>query len=55
MSTTRLRGIWLPLVTPFREGVLDETSVERMVRHYLAARLDAERVRRDRGSIVRPA
>jgi len=40
MSTTRLRGIWLPLVTPFREGVLDETSVERMVRHYLAEPID---------------
>jgi 4-hydroxy-tetrahydrodipicolinate synthase len=28
------RGLWLPLVTPFRNGELDETSLKRMVRHY---------------------
>ena len=27
-------GIWLPLVTPFREGALDETSLVRLARHY---------------------
>ena len=40
MSTTRLRGIWLPLVTPFRDGALDEASLKRMVRHYMAEPLD---------------
>jgi 4-hydroxy-tetrahydrodipicolinate synthase len=40
MSTTRLNGIWLPLVTPFRDGALDETSLRRMVRHYAAQPVD---------------
>jgi 4-hydroxy-tetrahydrodipicolinate synthase len=29
-----LQGLWLPLVTPFRNGELDEASLRRMVRHY---------------------
>src|SRR3546814_14233715 len=29
-----LSGIWLPLVTPFRDGELDEASVRRLVAHY---------------------
>ena len=29
----RLRGLWLPLVTPFRDGALDEFSLRRLVRH----------------------
>jgi 4-hydroxy-tetrahydrodipicolinate synthase len=28
------QGIWLPLVTPFRNGALDEISFRRMVGHY---------------------
>jgi 4-hydroxy-tetrahydrodipicolinate synthase len=35
-----IQGIWLPLVTPFRDGVLDETSLRRMVRHYLGQPID---------------
>ena len=31
-----IRGVWLPLITPFRDGRLDETSVRRLVRHYAA-------------------
>jgi 4-hydroxy-tetrahydrodipicolinate synthase len=31
-----LRGLWLPLVTPFRNGELDELSLRRLVRHYAA-------------------
>ena len=31
-----LHGLWLPLVTPFRNGELDETSLRRLVRHYAA-------------------
>ena len=31
-----LHGLWLPLVTPFRDGALDETSLRRLARHYAA-------------------
>jgi 4-hydroxy-tetrahydrodipicolinate synthase len=31
-----LHGLWLPLVTPFRGGELDEASLRRLVRHYAA-------------------
>ena len=31
-----LHGLWLPLITPFRDGTLDETSLRRLVRHYAA-------------------
>jgi 4-hydroxy-tetrahydrodipicolinate synthase len=31
---SHLRGLWLPLVTPFQNGALDETSLRRLVRHY---------------------
>jgi len=33
---TSLHGLWLPLVTPFRNGELDEASLRRLVRHYAA-------------------
>ncbi|HEY5131361.1 MAG TPA: 4-hydroxy-tetrahydrodipicolinate synthase [Bradyrhizobium sp.] len=33
---TSLHGLWLPLVTPFRNGALDEVSLRRLVRHYAA-------------------
>ena len=33
-------GLWLPLVTPFRDGVLDEASVRRLVRHYAGKPID---------------
>ncbi len=36
----QLRGLWLPLVTPFRGGELDETSLRRLVRHYAALPVD---------------
>ncbi|SMF05228.1 4-hydroxy-tetrahydrodipicolinate synthase [Tistlia consotensis] len=29
-----IAGLWLPLVTPFRDGALDEASLARLVRHY---------------------
>jgi 4-hydroxy-tetrahydrodipicolinate synthase len=35
-----LRGLWLPLVTPFRDGELDETSLRRLVRHYASLPID---------------
>ncbi|MFI5013104.1 MAG: 4-hydroxy-tetrahydrodipicolinate synthase [Hyphomicrobiales bacterium] len=33
-------GIWLPLITPFRDGALDEASLRRLVRHYAAEPID---------------
>jgi 4-hydroxy-tetrahydrodipicolinate synthase len=36
----KLNGIWLPLVTPFRDGRLDEASLRRMIRHYAAEPID---------------
>ena len=35
-----IQGLWLPLVTPFRDGALDETSLRRMARHYLGQPVD---------------
>ena len=37
---SRLRGLWLPLVTPFRNGELDEASLRRLVRHYANSPID---------------
>ena len=36
----RLGGLWLPLVTPFRNGELDEASLRRLVRHYANCPID---------------
>src|SRR5260370_640428 len=33
---TFLHGLWLPLVTPFRDGGLDEASLRRLTRLYPA-------------------
>ncbi|MCA6118142.1 4-hydroxy-tetrahydrodipicolinate synthase [Bradyrhizobium sp. WSM 1738] len=38
--TSRLQGLWLPLITPFRDGGLDEISLRRLVRHYAAGPVD---------------
>jgi 4-hydroxy-tetrahydrodipicolinate synthase len=35
-----LHGLWLPLVTPFRDGELDEATLRRLVRHYAARPVD---------------
>ena len=37
---SRLQGLWLPLVTPFRNGELDEPSLRRMIRHYADSPVD---------------
>jgi len=37
---SRLAGLWLPLVTPFRDGVLDESSLRRLVAHYAGLPVD---------------
>lgn len=31
---TVFRGIWVPLITPFRHGEVDEAALRRLVRHY---------------------
>jgi 4-hydroxy-tetrahydrodipicolinate synthase len=36
----RLQGLWLPLVTPFREGNIDEPSLRRLVEYYLQSPID---------------
>jgi 4-hydroxy-tetrahydrodipicolinate synthase len=35
-----LHGLWLPLITPFHDGILDEVSLRRLVRHYAALPVD---------------
>jgi 4-hydroxy-tetrahydrodipicolinate synthase len=35
-----MQGIWLPLITPFADGSLDETSLVRLLRRYLEAPID---------------
>ena len=35
-----LHGLWLPLITPFCDGVVDEISLRRLVRHYAALPVD---------------
>lgn len=36
----RLHGLWLPLITPFRDGVLDEPSLRGLLAHYTAQPID---------------
>jgi 4-hydroxy-tetrahydrodipicolinate synthase len=36
----RIAGVWLPLITPFKDGQLDELSLARLVRHYAAEPID---------------
>jgi 4-hydroxy-tetrahydrodipicolinate synthase len=35
-----LSGLWLPLITPFRDGHLDVVSLRRLVRHYASTAVD---------------
>ncbi len=35
-----LEGIWLPLITPFRDGRLDEVTLAALTRHYLNGPID---------------
>jgi 4-hydroxy-tetrahydrodipicolinate synthase len=37
---SRLHGLWLPLVTPFRHGEVDEASLRRLMRHYAGTPVD---------------
>jgi 4-hydroxy-tetrahydrodipicolinate synthase len=36
-AMTTLSGVWLPIVTPFRDGAVDFASYERLIEHYIAA------------------
>ena len=53
--TSRLQGLWLPLITPFRDGELDEASLRRLVRHYAAGGVDGSFLRRRRAKACRSA
>ncbi len=37
---THMHGLWLPLVTPFRNGHLDEMSLRRLTQHYCTQAID---------------
>lgn len=39
-AATPPHGIWLPLITPFRDDALDVTSLRRLLRHYAAQPID---------------
>lgn len=38
---TSLGGLWLPLITPFKDGAVDYASYARLIDHYLALGVDA--------------
>jgi 4-hydroxy-tetrahydrodipicolinate synthase len=40
INRSTLHGLWLPLITPFRNGALDEVSLRRLVIHYAAEPID---------------
>jgi 4-hydroxy-tetrahydrodipicolinate synthase len=37
---TKISGLWLPLVTPFKDGAIDFASYERLIDHYIAQGVD---------------
>src|SRR5258708_32831323 len=37
---SKISGLWLPLVTPFKDGAVDFPSYERLIDHYLAEGVD---------------
>jgi 4-hydroxy-tetrahydrodipicolinate synthase len=39
-TRTRFSGVWLPLITPFRDGALDEASLRTLLRHYAGLPID---------------
>jgi 4-hydroxy-tetrahydrodipicolinate synthase len=40
MLMKKISGLWLPLVTPYKDGAIDRTSYERLVSHYIACGVD---------------
>lgn len=39
-NAPRISGLWIPLITPFRDGRVDESSYVRLIRHLLSAPID---------------
>jgi 4-hydroxy-tetrahydrodipicolinate synthase len=39
-TSSPFAGIWLPLITPFADGALDESSLTRLAEHYATAPVD---------------
>lgn len=39
-GTQNIAGVWLPLITPFRDGEIDEASLRRLAIHYLEQPVD---------------
>ena len=39
-SSSIPQGVWLPLITPFKDGAFDEVSARRLARHYVGAAVD---------------
>jgi 4-hydroxy-tetrahydrodipicolinate synthase len=37
---TKIAGLWLPIITPFKDGTVDFQSYERLIDHYLALGVD---------------
>ena len=37
---TKPSGLWVPLITPFKDGAVDYASYERLIDHYLAFGVD---------------
>jgi 4-hydroxy-tetrahydrodipicolinate synthase len=40
INSSALHGLWLPLITPFHDGALDEVSLRRLVAHYVTQPVD---------------
>lgn len=38
--TAKISGLWLPLITPFKDGSVDFASYERLIGHYIAQGVD---------------
>ncbi len=38
--TAKISGLWLPIITPFKNGAVDFASYERLIEHYLALGVD---------------
>lgn len=38
--TTKISGLWLPLITPFKDGTVDFPSYERLIEHYIGKGVD---------------
>ncbi|MEI7870932.1 MAG: 4-hydroxy-tetrahydrodipicolinate synthase [Alphaproteobacteria bacterium] len=37
---TKISGLWLPLITPFKDGAVDFQSYERLIEHYIGKGVD---------------